>query len=86
MGLFDLLSDIFSDKLGDWMETASDAELRDAYDKDRTTEYKETGVKTPKMNRIEKEMSKRYMEEYNKNHTDSENTQHERWTDKNRWE
>ena len=48
MGLFDLLSDIFSDKLGDWMETASDAELRDAYDKDRTTEYKETGVKTLK--------------------------------------
>ena len=78
------LSSLFKDDFGEWIKTASDEELKTAYEERRLTDFKRTGVKTPEMERLDKELYRRYTEDWEKKHPS--NGPHERWTDKNRWE
>lgn len=82
MGLFKKIID----PLGAWMETASDQELADGYEKRRLAWLKEGGgMKTPEMERIDREISRRSAEKW-KNDPRRSKDPNFRWTDANRWE
>ena len=84
-----LLSNIFKDKFGEWMENASFDELKDAYEERRQKWLKEeartTGEKTPEMKRLDKEISRRAAEMWKNDPRRSKDPNY-RWTDANRWE
>lgn len=80
---------IFKSEFDKWAESASHKELSDAYEEERQQWMKEgfcggTGRKTPKMNKLNDEISKRVAQE---RETDPyRNTDPNfRWTDANRW-
>ena len=82
MGLLDL----FKDRFGEWMESASDEELKEAYEERRLRDYKATGVRTPEMVRLDKEISRRANEKWRKEHPNYNANPNYRWTDANRWD
>ena len=74
----------------EWVEEASKEELSDAYEEERQQWIKNgycrgTGEHTPKMKRLNREISKRAAEEWEK--APRRNTDPNfRWTDANRWD
>ena len=69
-----------------WMETATKAELYDAYEEERLEWAKNGGgEKTQKMKRLDKEISKRAAEEWQNDPRRSKDPNY-RWTDANRWD
>ena len=77
------------DEFGNWLETASNDELSDGYEERRQewirTGFGGNGEKTPEMNRIDKEMSRRSAEKW-KNDPRRNNDPNYHWTDVNRWD
>lgn len=77
------------DEFGDWLESASDDELYEGYE-ERRQEWARTGFggdgeKTPEMNRIDKEISRRSAEKWENNpHRNTD--PNFRWSDANRWD
>ena len=84
-----LLSNLFKSSFEKWLETATDQELADGYEKRRLQWLKDgqcgTGEKTPEMKRIDREMGRRSAEKW-KNDPRRNTDPHFRWTDANRWE
>lgn len=77
------------DDLASWIQSATDQELADAYER-RRLEWLEngqngTGVKTPEMQMIDREMSRRSAEKW-KNDPRRNTDPNFRWTDANRWD
>lgn len=82
-------SDFLKSSFEIWLESASDAELEEGYEKRRKQWIKDgfggDGEKTYEMKRIDTEISKRSVEKWEKDprrNTDP----HFRWTDANRWD
>lgn len=75
--------------LSDWMETASDQQLADAYEQRRLQWLKDgqcgTGEKTPEMKMLDREMSRRSAEKWEKDPRRNRDPNF-RWTDANRWD
>lgn len=68
------------------METASDQELADEYEKRRLAWLKDGGdKKTPEMERIDSEMTRRSEGKW-KNDPSRNRDPYFRWTDANRWD
>lgn len=72
-----------------WLLSATDQELANGYE-DRRLEWMKnrqngTGVKTPEMQMIDQEMSRRSAEKWSKDPRRSTDPNF-RWTDANRWE
>ncbi len=84
-----LLGNLFKDKFGEWMKSASDKELEDAYEARRQKWLKEeartTGEKTPEMKRLDAEISRRSAEKWENDPRRSKDPNF-RWTDANRWD
>lgn len=68
----------------DWIKTAPDEDLEEAYEKLRL-EFCKTGVRTPEMEKINHELGVRGAEEWFKKHPRNTDPSF-RWTDANRWE
>lgn len=86
MGFF---GNLFKSEFEKWVEGASHEELSDAYEEERQDWIKNgfnggTGEKTPKMNRLNKAISKRVAEEW-ENDPRRNKDPNFRWTDANRW-
>lgn len=84
------LENLFKDDFEKWVEKASLKELSDAYEKERQQWIKDgynggTGKKTPRMMRLDSEISKRSAEEWEKDPRRNTDPNY-RWTDANRWE
>lgn len=84
------LNDLFKSSFEKWLESASDAELEDGYEKRRQEWIKDgtcsrTGEKTLEMKLIDGEISKRSAEKWEKDPRRNTDPNY-RWTDKNRWE
>ena len=84
------LSDLFKSSFEKWVESASHEELSDAYEEERQQWIKDgicggTGEKTPKMKRLNTEISKRAAEEWENNPNRNRDPNY-RWTDANRWD
>lgn len=84
------LKNLFKDDFEKWIEKASLEELSDAYEKERQQWIKDgynggTGKKTPRMKRLDSEISKRSAEEWEKDPRRNTDPNF-RWTDANRWE
>ena len=77
------------DDLASWIQSATDQELADAYERRRLEWLKNgqngTGVKTPEMQMIDREMSRRSAEKW-KNDPRRNTDPTFRWTDANRWD
>jgi len=77
------------DDLASWIQSATDQELADAYERRRLEWLKNgqngTGVKTPEMQMIDREMSRRSAEKW-KNDPRRNTDPNFRWTDANRWD
>lgn len=77
------------DGFEDFLMTASDEELADAYETRRLQWLKDgqggTGEKTPEMKRLDREMSRRSAEKWKKDPRRSKDPTF-RWTDANRWD
>lgn len=90
MGLLEkLFGDKSKDSFGEWMASASDKELADAYESRRLewlrTGQNGTGEKTPEMKRLNNEISRRSAEKWAKDpHRNTD--PNFRWTDANRWD
>ena len=87
MGFF---GNLFKSEFEKWVEGASPEELSDAYEEEIQDWIKNgfdggTGEKTPKMNRLNKEISKRVAEEW-ENDPRRNKDPNFRWTDANRWD
>ena len=86
MGLFGKKK---QDKLSEWLTTASDKQLDDAYESRRQQWLRDgqcgTGEKTPEMKRIDSEMSKRSAEKW-ENDPKRNRDPNYRWTDADRWD
>lgn len=83
------LENLFKNSFEKWLENASDEELADNYEERRKQWVKDgfggNGEPTPEMKRINKEMSRRSAEKWERDprrNTDP----HFRWTDANRWD
>ncbi len=77
------------DQLGNFIKTATDQELADAYEERRVEWARNgqngTGIKTPEMKRIDEEMTRRSYEKW-QNDPRSKMGTGGRWTDANRWD
>lgn len=87
MGFF---SSLFKSAFETWLESASDDELSEEYEKRRQKWIKDgfnggTGEKTPEMKRIDREMSRRSAEKW-ENDPRRNRDPNFRWTDANRWD
>lgn len=86
MGFF---SDLFKTAFDKWLETASYEELADNYEKRRQQWMKDgfggNGERTPEMKRIDREMSRRTAEKWEKDPRRNTDPNF-RWTDANRWD
>ena len=86
MGFF---SDLFKTAFDKWLETASYEELADNYEERRQQWMKDgfggTGERTPEMKRIDREMSRRTAEKWEKDPRRNTDPNF-RWTDANRWD
>lgn len=85
MGLFGKKKNSFEA----WLRSATDQELTDGY-KARRLEWLRngqngTGIKTPEMQMIDQEMSRRFAEKWAKDPLRNTDPNY-RWTDANRWE
>ena len=85
MGFF---SSLFKSAFETWLESASDDELSEGYEKRRQQCIKDgfnggTGEKTPEMKRIDREMSRRSAEKW-ENDPRRNRDPNFRWTDANR--
>lgn len=78
-----------SDEFGDWLEAASDDELSDSREERRQewirTGFGGNGEKTPEMERIDREISRRSAEKWEKDPRRNTDPNY-RWTDANRWD
>lgn len=86
MGFF---SDLFKTGFDKWLETASYEELADNYEERRQQWMKDgfggNGERTPEMKRIDREMSRRTAEKWEKDPRRNTDPNF-RWTDANRWD
>ena len=86
MGFF---SDLFKTTFDKWLETASYEELADNYEERRQQWMKDgfggNGERTPEMKRIDREMSRRTAEKWEKDPRRNTDPNF-RWTDANRWD
>lgn len=86
MGFF---SDLFKTAFDKWLETASYEELADNYEERRQQWMKDgfggNGERTPEMKRIDREMSRRTAEKWEKDPRRNPDPNF-RWTDANRWD
>lgn len=86
MGFF---SDLFKTAFDKWLETASYEELADNYEERRQQWVKDgfggNGERTPEMKRIDREMSRRTAEKWEKDPRRNPDPNF-RWTDANRWD
>lgn len=86
MGFF---SDLFKTAFDKWLETASYEELADGYEERRQQWMKDgfggNGERTPEMKRIDREMSRRTAEKWEKDPRRNTDPNF-RWTDANRWD
>ncbi len=78
------------DEFENWVNNASHDELSEAYEFERQEWIKNgynngTGEKTPRMNRLNDEISKRVAEEWENNPNRNRDPNY-RWTDANRWD
>lgn len=87
MGLLGkLLGNLLKNTLEAWIINASDEELADGYEKRRLALLKEGGGdKTPEMERISGEMSRRLAKKWENDPHKSKDPNY-RWTDANRWD
>ena len=83
------LENLFKNSFEKWLENASDEELADNYEERRKQWMKDgfggNGEPTPEMKRINKEMSRRSAEKWERD-TRRNKDPHFRWTDANRWD
>lgn len=80
------LNDFFKSSFEKWIENASDKELEDAYeDRRQRNLIIGNGEKTPEMNKLNNEMSKRSEEKWEKDPRRNTDPNF-RWTDENRWD
>lgn len=85
MGLFEKLFKA-TDTLAEWMGSASDEELADGYEERRQAWLKDGGGdRTPEMLRIDREISRRSAEKWEKDPRRNTDPNF-RWTDANRWD
>ena len=86
MGFF---SDLFKTAFDKWLETASYEELADNYEERRQQWMRDgfggNGERTPEMKRIDREMSRRTAEKWEKDPLRNTDPNF-RWTDANRWD
>lgn len=86
MGFF---SDLFKTAFDKWLETASYEELADNYEERRQQWMRDgfggNGERTPEMKRIDREMSRRTAEKWEKDPRRNTDPNF-RWTDANRWD
>ena len=86
MGFF---TDLFKTAFDKWLETASYEELADNYEERRQQWMKDgfggNGERTPEMKRINREMSRRTAEKWEKDPRRNTDPNF-RWTDANRWD
>lgn len=86
MGFF---SDLFKTAFDKWLETASYEDLADNYEERRQQWMKDgfggNGERTPEMKRIDREMSRRTAEKWEKDPRRNTDPNF-RWTDANRWD
>lgn len=86
MGFF---SNLFKTAFDKWLETASYEELADNYEERRQQWMKDgfggNGERTPEMKRIDREMSRRTAEKWEKDPRRNTDPNF-RWTDANRWD
>lgn len=72
-----------------WLQSATDQELADGYESRRLEWLKNgqngTGIKTPEMQMIDREMSRRSAEKWEKDPRRNTDPNF-RWTDVNRWD
>lgn len=72
-----------------WLQSATDQELADGYESRRLEWLKNgqngTGIKTPEMQMIDQEMSRRSAEKWEKDPRRNTDPNF-RWTDANRWD
>ena len=84
-----LLSNIFKSAFDKWLECASEEELSTAYEKHRQQwikdGFRKDGRKTPKMEKINKEINRRTAENW-QNDPRRNTDPNYRWTDTNRWD
>lgn len=69
----------------EWVKSASDEELIEAYDEDRATVFKNTGVKTWKMEIIDNELYDRGVKKWRREHPNEADIGTP-WKDKERYE
>lgn len=83
------LSNLFRDELDNLIENGSYEELSDEYERRRQEwvrdGYGGNGEKTPEMKRLDREMSRRSAEEWEKDPRRNRDPNY-RWTDANRWD
>ena len=81
--------DLFKTAFDKWLETASFEELAEDYEERRQQWMKNggggNGERTPEMKRIDREMSRRTAEKWEKNPRRNTNPNF-RWTNANRWD
>ena len=83
MGFF---SSLFKDALDEWMESATDEELEEGYEERRLEWLADGGgEKTPEMERIGDEITRRAGEKWEKDPRRNTDPNF-RWTDENRWD
>lgn len=89
MGLLGRIFGRKTDELDDLIKNGSYQELQDAYDSRRIEWAKNgqngTGMRTPEMERINDELTKRYVEKCKREQPGNPDPNY-RWTDANRWE
>lgn len=72
-----------------WLQSATDRELADGYERRRlewlNNGQNGTGIKTPEMKKIDREMSRRSAEKWAKDPRRNTDPNF-RWTDANRWD
>ena len=83
-------SNLFKNSFDEWLETASKEELSEEYECERQIWIKNgyngvTGRRTDKMERINKEISRRVAKEWENNPKRNRDPNY-RWTDANRWD
>lgn len=86
MGWF---SNLFRNEFDDLIENGSDEELSDEYERCRQEwardGYGGNGEKTPEMKKLDREMSRRFAEKWEKDPRRNRDPNY-RWTDANRWD
>ena len=86
MGLFNRKK---KSNLNEWMKTAKDQELADAYEQRRLRWLEDgqcgTGERTPEMEMLNREINRRSEEKWEKDSRRNKDPNY-RWTDANRWD